>query len=262
MAEPQAEATWDDLAACGHPGLELGYRLIPGRQDPRKRPAQPHHMCAASLRRRWALPPPVHIRDNLELRPSQYRIPLRGAVVGEAEACPACGWPSTPGHATQSSLAPHHRPGLYPLPAVWIENASGNGPNGRFYTVVDCSTVVATHLSHLMQVHAAKFWAAPEPSLVEHDQAGAQLIEEVIPEDGRHCHTSACSSCCWRSVHIRDIRSIIECLAEYAPTVTDLGAHPAHPHIAPAIVQQIYGSVKELDVIALEPWAGAPRHRP
>ena len=126
------------------------------------------------------------------------------------------------------------------------------------FTVVDCSTVVATHLSHLMQVHAAKLLGRVETqALVEHlTKQAPQLIEDVIPKMVSIATLQRVLQLLLEEgVHVRDMRSIVECLAEHAPAVTDPSelARRIRTHIAPAIVQQIYGSTKELDVIALEP---------
>ena len=101
------------------------------------------------------LPPPVHIRDNLELKPSTYRLSLRGAVVGEAEAFAGMFLAINPGHATQRLIGTATTDPAFGLPAVWIEEAQREVAQMAGFTVVDCSTVVATHLSHLMQLHAA-----------------------------------------------------------------------------------------------------------
>ena len=126
------------------------------------------------------------------------------------------------------------------------------------FTVVDCSTVVATHLSHLMQVHAAKLLGRVETQqLVEHvTKLAPKLIEDVIPKMvGIAALQKVLQLLLEEGVHIRDMRSIVECLAEYAATVTDPAelARRIRVHLAPSIVQQIYGPTKELEVIALEP---------
>ena len=126
------------------------------------------------------------------------------------------------------------------------------------FTVVDCATVVATHLSHLMQVNAAKLLGRVETQqLVEHvTKLAPKLIEDVVPKMvGIATLQKVLQLLLEEGVHIRDMRSIVECLAEHAATVTDPVelARRIRVHLAPAIVQQIYGPVKELDVIALDP---------
>ncbi|CAM3988898.1 flagellar biosynthesis protein FlhA [Roseateles saccharophilus] len=259
-AEGAGEASWEDLVPVDTLGLEVGYRLITLVDKTREGDLLSR---IKGVRRKFAqevgfLPPPVHIRDNLELRPSQYRISLRGAVVGEAEAFPGMWLAINPGHATQKLIGTATTDPAFGLPAVWIEERQREMAQMSGFTVVDCSTVVATHLSHLMQVHAAKLLGRVETqSLVEHlTRQAPQLIEDVIPKMISIATLQRVLQLLLEEgVHIRDMRSIVESIAENAATVTDPAelARRIRTHIAPAIVQQIYGSTKELDVIALEP---------
>jgi flagellar biosynthesis protein FlhA len=257
--EPNTEATWDDLIPVDTLGLEVGYRLISLVDKTREGDLLSR---IKGVRRKFAqevgfLPPSVHIRDNLELRPSQYRLSLRGAVVGEAEAFPGMWLAINPGQATQKLIGTQTTDPAFGLPAVWIDDRQKEMAQMAGFTVVDCSTVVATHLSHLMQVHAAKLLGRVETqALVEHlTKQAPQLIEDVIPKMiGIATLQRILQLLLEEGVHIRDMRSIVESLAENS-TVTDPAelARRIRTHISPAIVQQIYGPVKELDVIALEP---------
>jgi flagellar biosynthesis protein FlhA len=259
-AEANVDASWDDLVPVDTLGLEVGYRLITLVEKAKEGDLLSR---IKGVRRKFAqevgfLPPPVHIRDNLELRPSQYRISLRGAVVGEAEAFPGMWLAINPGQATQKLIGTPTTDPAFGLPAVWIEERQKEMAQMAGFTVVDCSTVVATHLSHLMQVHAAKLLGRVETQqLVEHmTKLAPTLIEDVIPKMiGIATVQRVLQLLLEEGVHIRDMRSIIDCLAEYAPTVTDPMelASRIRTHLAPAIVQQIYGPTKELDVIALDP---------
>lgn len=259
-SEGAGEASWEDLVPVDTLGLEVGYRLITLVDKGKEGDLLSR---IKGVRRKFAqevgfLPPPVHIRDNLELRPSQYRISLRGAVVGEAEAFPGMWLAINPGHATQKLIGTQTTDPAFGLPAVWIEERQKEMAQMSGFTVVDCSTVVATHLSHLMQVHAARLLGRVETqALVEHlTKQAPQLIEDVIPKMvGIATLQRVLQLLLEEGVHIRDMRSIVESVAENAATVTDPAelARRIRMHIAPAIVQQIYGSTKELDVIALEP---------
>jgi len=204
------------------------------------------------------LPPSVHIRDNLELKPSVYRVTLRGAVVGEGEAFPGQLLAINPGGATQQLPGTKTTDPAFGLPAVWIDERHREQAQMAGFTVVDCATVVATHLSHLMQVNAAKLMGRVETQqLVEHvTKLAPKLIEDVIPKMVAIATLQKVLQLLLEEgVHIRDMRSIVECLAEHASTVTDPAelARRIRVHLSPAIVQQIYGPVKELDVIALDP---------
>ncbi len=261
VVEPNAEASWDDLQPVDTLGLEVGYRLIALVDKQRGGDLLAR---IKGVRKKFAqdvgfLPPPVHIRDNLELKPSLYRLTLRGAVVGEGEAYPGLWLAINPGHATQALL-----PGTqtldpaFGLPAVWIEERQREAAQMGGFTVVDCSTVVATHLSHLMQVHAAKLLGRVETQgLIEHvTRLAPKLIEDVIPKMvSIPAVQRTLQLLLEEGVHIRDMRSIVECLAEHATSATDPAelARRIRIHLSGAIVQQIYGPVRELEVIALEP---------
>jgi len=257
---PDAEASWDDVQAVDTLGLEVGYRLITLVDKSREGDLLSR---IKGVRRKFAqdigfLPPSVHIRDNLELRPSQYRVTLRGAVIGEAEAYPGMWLAINPGHATQKLIGTQTTDPAFGLPAVWIEERQRDMAQMAGFTVVDCATVVATHLSHLLQVHAARLLGRVETQqLVDHlTKQAPQLIEDVIP---KMVNVAALQRVLQflleEGVHIRDMRSIVESLAENATQTSDPAelARRIRIHIAPAIVQQIYGPSRELDVIALDP---------
>ena len=258
------EATWDDLTPVDTLGLEVGYRLIALVDKARVTPGNDLLARIKGVRKKFAqdvgfLPPPVHIRDNLvDLKPSMYRATLRGAVVGEGEAFPGQWLAINPGGATQQLPGQRTVDPAFGLPAVWIEERHKEAAQMAGFTVVDCATVVATHLSHLMQVNAARLLGRVETqNLVEHvTKLAPKLIEDVVPKMvGIATLQRVLQLLLEEGVHIRDMRSIIECLAEHAATATDPAelARRIRVHLAPAIVQQIYGSTRELDVIALEP---------
>jgi flagellar biosynthesis protein FlhA len=259
-AQPNAEASWDDLLPVDTLGLEVGYRLIALVDKAR---AGDLLGRIKGVRKKFAqdvgfLPPPVHIRDNLELKPSMYRVTLRGAVVGEGEAYPGMWMAINPGGATQALPGTKTADPAFGLPATWIEERHREMAQMAGFTVVDCPTVVATHLSHLMQVNAARLLGRAEAqALVEHvTKLAPKLIEDVVPKMVAIATVQKVLQLLLEEgVHIRDMRSIIECLAEHAPAVSDPAelARRIRVHLAPAIVQQIYGAVRELDVIALDP---------
>jgi flagellar biosynthesis protein FlhA len=255
-----AEASWDDLQPVDTLGLEVGYRLIALVDSARQGDLLGR---IKGVRKKFAqevgfLPPPVHIRDNLELKPSVYRVLLRGAMVGEGEAFPGMYLAINPGGATIKLPGTATIDPAFGLPATWIEERQREMAQMNGFTVVDCSTVVATHLSHLMQVNAAKLLGRVEvQQLVEHvTKLAPKLIEDVIPKMvGIATVQKVLQLLLEEGVHIRDMRSIVECLAEHAASVTEPAelARRVRIHLAPVIVQQIYGPQRELDVIAMDP---------
>ena len=254
------EATWDDLQPVDLLGLELGYRLIALVDRTRQGDLLAR---IKGVRRKFAqevgfLPPPVHVRDNLELKPSGYRITLRGVVVGEGEAFPGMHLAINPGGITTPLIGTATTDPAFGLPAHWIDERQKEAAQMAGFTVVDSETVMATHLSHLMQVQAAKLLSRTETQqLVEHvARLAPKLIEEVVPKMvSIATFQKVLQLLLEESVHIRDIRTIIETLAEHAPATTDPAELARRVRIAlsPAIVQQIYGPTRELSVIAIEP---------
>jgi flagellar biosynthesis protein FlhA len=257
---PEGEATWDDLQPVDLLGLELGYRLIAMVDKDRQGDLLTR---IKGVRKKFAqevgfLPPAVHVRDNLELKPSGYRITLRGVVVGEGEVFPGMFLAIDPGGVNMPLIGTPTTDPAFGLPAHWIEEKQRENAQMAGFTVVDSETVLATHLSHLMQVQAARLLSRTETQdLVEHvTRLAPKLIEEVVPKMiSVAAFQKVLQLLLEESVHVRDIRTIIESIAEHAPTITDPVelARRVRMALAPAIVQQIYGSVKELEVIAIEP---------
>ena len=254
------EATWDDLQPVDLLGLELGYRLIALVDKTRQGDLLNR---IKGVRRKFAqevgfLPPAVHVRDNLDLKPSAYRITLRGVVEGEGEAFPGMFLAINPGGITTPLIGTATTDPAFGLPAHWIDERQKESAQMAGFTVVDSETVMATHLSHLMQTRAAKLLSRTETQqLVEHvAKVAPKLIEEVVPKMvSIATFQKVLQLLLEESVNIRDMRSIVECLAEHAGTVTDPVelARRIRVALSAAIVQQIYGPVRELNVIAIEP---------
>ncbi len=254
------EASWDDLQPVDQLGLELGYRLIALVDKTRQGDLLNR---IKGVRRKFAqdvgfLPPAVHVRDNLELKPSGYRITLRGVVVGEGEAFPGMFLAINPGGITTPLIGTPTTDPAFGLPAHWIDERQKEAAQMAGYTVVDSETVMATHLSHLMQVQASRLLSRTETQqLVDHvGKLAPKLIEEVVPKMvSIAVFQKVLQLLLDESVHIRDIRTIVESLAEHALTISDPIelAKRIRVALSPAIVQQIYGPMRELNVIAIDP---------
>ena len=259
-APADSDASWDDLQPVDQLGLELGYRLISLVDKNRQGDLL---MRIKGVRRKFAqevgfLPPPVHVRDNLELKPSGYRITLSGVIVGEGEAFPGMYLAINPGGITTPLIGTATTDPAFGLPAHWIDERQKEAAQMAGFTVVDSETVMATHLSHLMQQHAAKLLSRTETQqLVDHvSKQAPKLIEEVVPKMvSVSVFQKVLQLLLEESVHIRDIRTIIEAIAEHATTINDPAelAKRVRVALSPAIVQQIYGPQKELNVIAIDP---------
>ncbi|MEZ5649154.1 MAG: flagellar biosynthesis protein FlhA [Burkholderiaceae bacterium] len=254
------EASWDDVTPVDVLGLELGYKLI-SLVD-----ADSGAELLARIkgvRKKFAqevgfLPPAVHIRDNLELRPGRYRITLKGVTIGEADGFPGMWLAINPGRAAIALPGTQTTDPAFGLPAVWIDGGSRDSAQAAGYTVVDAATVLATHLHHLMQTHAARLLGRSEvQQLLEHTGRVAQkLVDELVPKLVTVPRLQrVLQNLLNEGVHIRDMRSILEALAEHATGNDDAArlTETVRRALAPALVQQIFGKTDRLHVIAVEP---------
>ena len=254
------EVSWNDVVPVDTLGLEVGYRLIPLVDK-----AQDGELLkrVKGLRKKFAteigfLPPSVHIRDNLELRPNVYVIALKGVEVGRGEAYPGMYLAINPGHVSGTLPGTVTREPAFGLPAVWVEAGLREQAQSLGYTVVDAGTVIATHLNHLMHGHASELLGRQETQqLLDHVGRDApKLVEDLVP---KLLPLAVVQKVLQRlleeGVHIRDMRSIIEVLAEYGARVQNADELTALVRVAlgRAIVQQLYPGTNELQVMALEP---------
>jgi flagellar biosynthesis protein FlhA len=259
-AAPPHEASWDDVVPVDVLGLEVGYRLIPMIE---RSQASDLLTRIKGVRKKFAtevgfLPPAVHIKDHLELRPNAYRVTLKGAVVGEGEAFPERFLAINPGHAMLQLAGTPTTDPAFGLPAVWIEAGQRDDAQVAGWTVVDAATVIATHLNHLMGVHASRLLGRTEvQQLLDHLSTHAgKLAEETVPKlVPVPVLQKVLQNLLDESVHVRDLRTIVECLAEQAARTQDPAelTREVRVALAPAIVDQIFGSSRDLEVVAYDP---------
>ncbi|OGS91305.1 MAG: flagellar biosynthesis protein FlhA [Gallionellales bacterium GWA2_60_18] len=254
-----AEASWEDVAQVDVLGLEVGYRLISLVDK-----TQDGDLLRRikGIRKKFTqdigfLPPSVHIRDNLDLRPNGYRITLKGVDVGSGEAYPNLFLAINPGSVTGELPGTQTRDPAFGLPAVWIESALRDQAQGMGYTVVDPGTVVATHLSHLISTRAAELLGRQEvQQLLDHlGKIAPKLVEDLVPKTlPLGTVQKVLQNLLDEGMHIRDMRTIVETLAESAPRTQDAYQLTSLVRVAlgPAIVQQFYPSTQELQVIGMD----------
>ena len=259
-APEQADASWADVTPVDVLGLEVGYRLIPlvdkdqdGELLKRIR----------GLRRKFAqevgfLSAPVHIRDNLELRPNAYRITLKGADVGHGETVPGQFLAINPGRVAGTLPGTETRDPAFGLPALWVEGGLREQAHALGYTVVDASTVVATHLNHVLLLHAAELLGRQETQqLLDHIAKDApKLVEDLVPKNlALATLQRVLQNLLEEGVNIRDMRTIVEALAEHAGRLQDAAALTAQVRIAlgRSIVQQLFPGTGEMQVMSLDP---------
>jgi len=254
-----AEASWEDVSQVDVLGLEVGYRLIALVDK-----AQDGDLLRRikGIRKKFTqdmgfLPPPVHIRDNLDLPPSGYRITLKGAEIGSGEAYAQQMLAINPGNVSGMLPGTQTKDPAFGLPAVWIDPSLRDQAQAMGYTVVDAGTVVATHMSHLIQTHAAELLGRQElQQLLDHlGKQAPKLTEDLIPNllSLTTVH-KVLQNLLDEGMHIRDMRTILETLAEHAPRTQDPAVLTSLVRIAlgPAIVQQFYPSAQELQVIGMD----------
>ena len=263
VAEPSQESrelSWDDVEAIDMIGLEVGYRLIPmvDRNQGGQLMGRIKGVRKKLSQELGFLVPSVHIRDNLDLAPSAYRITLMGVPVGETEIQPERDMAINPGQVFGSIPGQPTTDPAFGLDAVWIESSQRDQAQSLGYTVVDASTVVATHLSHILQEHAAELLGHEEVQqlLDKLSKSAPKLVEDLVPKQlSLATVLKVLQSLLQEKISIRDMRTIAETLAEHAPMSQDAGVLTAASRVAlgRSIVQQISGMGADLSVVTLEP---------
>jgi len=263
------EASWDDVSMVDPLGLEVGYRLIPLVDQ-----TQDGEILnrIRSLRKKFAqdmgfLPPVVHIRDNLELKPNEYRILLSGVEIGRGSSLPGQWLAIDPGGVTESLAGTATTDPAFGLPAVWVDASARDQAQAANYTVVDAATVVVTHLNHLLHRHAASLLGRQEVQelLDRIGRDAPKLVEELVPKTvSLTVVHKVLQGLLAEEVPIRDMRTVIETLAEHAPRLSAAAAQSgsipdsgelialARRTLARAITQQWFTNEGELRVIGLD----------
>ncbi|HVK93413.1 MAG TPA: flagellar biosynthesis protein FlhA [Noviherbaspirillum sp.] len=260
IAAPEVEeATWQDIVPVDTLGLEVGYRLIP--QVDKSQGGELLRRIKG-IRKKFAqevgfLSPAIHIRDNLELKPSAYRITLKGVEVGGGESHIGQFLAINPGMVSGTLPGALTTDPAFGLPATWIDAGLRDQAQAMGYTVVDAGTVIATHLNHLITTHAAELLGRQEvQQLLDHlGKESPKLVEDLVPKQlSLSTLQKVLQNLLVEGVHIRDMRTIIETLAEHAPQTQDANELTAQVRIAlgRAIVQQIFPATNELSVMTLD----------
>lgn len=263
--EPEApstpkELTWDDVQPVDIIGLEVGYRLIPlvDRNQGGQLMDRIKGVRKKLSQELGFLIQPVHIRDNLDLNPNSYRVTLHGATISEAEIRTDRELAINPGRVFGTLPGVETKDPAFGLDAVWVEPDQRDHAQSLGYTVVDASTVVATHLSEILQSHCHELLGHEEVQqlLDVLSKSAAKLVEDLIPKTlslGQVLRIL--QNMLMEGVPIRDIRTIAETLAEHAPLSQDTGVLTAAVRVALSrtIVQQLVGPTEEIPVIVLDP---------
>jgi flagellar biosynthesis protein FlhA len=261
--EPRAEQkdlSWDDMHAVDIIGLEVGYGLIPLVDE---RQGGELMTRIKGVRKKLSqelgfLIQPVHIRDNLDLSPNTYRLSLLGVPMGEADVQPGRDMAINPGTVYGELIGSPTKDPAFGLDAVWVDPAQRDHAQTLGYTVVDTATVIATHLSQLLQDNAHELIGHEEvQELIDVlKRTAPKLVDSLTPkvlELG--VIVKVLQNLLQERIPIRDLRTIAETLAEQGVRSQDAGILTAHVRISLGrlIVQNIYGMVSELPIMTLHP---------
>src|SRR5689334_14692861 len=254
------ELSWDDVRPVDVIGLEVGYRLVPLVD---KTKGGDLLARIRGIRRKLTqelgfLVQAVHIRDNLELGPNSYRIRLAGVALGESVVHPDRELAINPGRVFGPLQGLATKDPAFGMEAVWIEPSMREHAQSLGYTVVDAATVIATHLSHLIQSHAHELFGHEEAEQLMKNLAktSPKLVDELIPKVlPLATVVRVMQGLLAERVPIRNVRAIVEALAEAGPRTQDTQQLIAQVRVALGrqIVQDIVGLAEELPVITLEP---------
>lgn len=260
VAPKPKELSWDDVQPVDVIGLEVGYRLIPmvDRDQGGELLDRVKGVRKKLSQDFGFLIPPVHIRDNLELPPNSYRITLMGVAVGEADIRPDKELAINPGQVFGPVDGEGTVDPAFGLEAVWIEKAQREHAQALGYTVVDSATVLATHLSQMLTNNAERLLGHEEAqNLIDMlAKQSPRLVEGLIPEQiSLGAVVKVMQNLLNEAIPIRDVRTIIQTLSEYAPKSQDPDILTAAVRISlrRLIVQEINGVAPELPVITLVP---------
>jgi len=254
------DLSWDDVTAVDEIGLEVGYRLISlvdksqgGEllsriKGVRKKLSQELGFLIHS----------VHIRDNLDLSPNEYRISIHDVTVGDGEVFPGKELAINPGQVYGEVEGMKVKDPTFGLDAVWIESSKRDDAQAMGYTVVDSGTVIATHLSQLLKNHAHELLGQDDVQQLLDKLAvsSPKLVENLVPQPlGLGEVTKVMQNLLEEGVSIRDMRTIAGALAEFAPKSQDTDALTAQVRVAlgRTIFQMVNGVGQEMSVITLDP---------
>ncbi len=255
-----AELSWDDVQPVDPIGLELGYRLIPlvDRAQGGELMSRIKGVRKKLSQELGFLIHAVHIRDNLELEPTAYRILVLGVPAGEAEVHPDLEMAINPGQVFGKMPGIAGKDPAFGLEAVWIKPAQRDQAQTLGYTVVDVGTVIATHLSTVIHAHASQLLGHEEVDQLVNvlGRQAPKLVEHLVPKTlPLSVIVKVLQNLLSEGIPIRDMRTIAETLAEHGAKSQDPVALTAVVRVAlgRSIVQHINGLESELDVITLNP---------
>lgn len=261
IIEPPAETrdlSWDDVSPVDTIGLEVGYKLIPlvDKNQGGQLMGRIKGVRKKLTQELGFLIPAVHIRDNLELAPNAYRITLRGVTVGESDIYPDREMAINSGQVHGALQGIATKDPAFGLNAVWIDAGLRDQAQMLGYTVVDAGTVVATHLSQILQDQAQSLLGREEVKYLLENLAktAPKLVEDLPSMVPTGVILKVLQNLLEEKISVRDLRTIAETLADHASRSQDAAVLTAAVRVAlgRSIVQQINGLGSELAVTVLD----------
>lgn len=253
------ELSWDDVVPIDAIGLEVGYRLIPlvDRNQQGQLLNRLRGVRKKLSQELGFLVPAVHIRDNLDLDPTTYSISIHGAVIAQSSIQPGRELAINPGQVYGDLRGTIVKDPVFGLPAVWIGEDQREQAQSLGYTVVDASTVVATHMSQVIQDHAHELLGHEEVQKLLDGVAktSPKLVEDLVP---KVCTLGTVvrvmQNLLREHVPVRDVRTILEVLAERGVKSQDpvMLTAAVRESLGRLIIQQINGLADEIPVITLD----------
>ena len=253
------DLSWDDVVAVDEVGLEVGYRLISlvDKNQGGELLARIKGVRKKLSQELGFLIHSVHIRDNLDLSPNEYRISFHDVTVGQGEVYPGKDLAINPGQVYGELDGVATKDPTFGLDAVWIDSSQRDDAQAMGFTVVDCGTVIATHLSQLLKNHAHELIGQDsiQQLLDKLAQTSPKLVENLVPKLlGLSEITKVMQNLLEEGVPIRDIRTIAEALAEQGGKSQDTDTLTSQVRIAlgRTIFQTVNGVGDEMSVMVLD----------
>ena len=240
--------------------LEVGYELVPlvdGKQGGEL--IERIRALRSQLGQELGIAiPPVHIRDNLQLKPGEYAVLLKGVEIARAETRVGYVLAINPGAADPAFPGIPCKEPAFGLEALWVPSPDRERAQISGYTVVDVATVVVTHLTELIRRHAADLLGRQDVQVLldalakTHPKPVEELVPQLLSVGGVQ---KVMQNLLRENVSVRDLLTIVESLADHAATTKD--PIPLTEHVRQAlsrsIVQRYIGPDRVLHVMTLAP---------
>jgi flagellar biosynthesis protein FlhA len=253
------EISWEDVQQVDLIGMEVGYRLVPlvDKAQGGELLARVRGVRLKLSQELGFLIPAVHIRDNLDLPANAYRITLAGVPVGESTVMPDRELAINPGRVFGIIEGIETRDPAFGMEAYWIEPGVREQAQSLGFTVVDPTTVMATHLSTVIGQHAQEILGHEEVQQLLNNLAKSapKLVEDLVPKAlPLSVVVKVLQGLLAERVSIRNLRSVLETLAENAPRTQDPQVLIGQVRVALSrqIMQDICGSAPELPVVTFD----------